>query len=590
MDSSETSPGTTASPCRELSYEVEKRESGLRLDRFLADRLRFLGISREKVKTLIRQARVLVDDIVQTSPKAPLPGGSRVHVSVQTPPSRLTAESGDISLVYRDAVLAVVNKPAGLTVHPAPSCPSGTLAHRLLAHFPELARQEGFRPGIVHRLDKDTSGLLLAALTEQCRLALSSMFAARAVHKEYLALARGVPEQDHGFIDAPIGRDPRHKTRMAVLPQGKPAQSAWRVLYADAQGRFSLMAVRIFTGRTHQVRVHMRHIGHPLWGDKLYGAVFGGANPATAKNGLPQADTAPRQMLHAWKLALNHPLPEKAGLSGPLAETTPLSFVCPPPPDFSGTARRLAESTLRVAITGSPGCGKSALTELLRVKGLPVFSADAEIARQYRPGGDGHNLLRSHFGNRFAPDAAAPVDKSALGEAMARDTALRREVEALLHPLVWHALEEFWREQDAAGAAVAVAEIPLYLESGRTGAKKERAEKTGRTASKQGGAEAGAFPPLLLVGAHCPFAVREQRLLHARGWTKETIAVMESWQWPEEKKMRACDIVIDNTGSKEDLARGADELFRRLLRERDERTGRILHRLERLWNPAEARA
>jgi len=476
-----------------------------------------------------------------------------------------------------------VNKPAGLTVHPAPGRPTGTLAHRLLAHFPELEAQEGFRPGIVHRLDKDTSGLMLVALTERCRLALAGQFARHEVYKEYLALARGVPARAEESIEAPIGRHPTLKTRMAVVPGGKSAKSARRTLFADPRGHFSLQAVRIFSGRTHQVRVHMQHIGHPLLGDPLYGGEKGPAN---------------RQMLHAWKLSFAHPLPtdedtdsasvcrqtRKAQLwamgldsSGPAPEHKASltkdhgklrHYRCPPPQDFIDTARACLSRSLPVVITGLPGCGKSLLLDFFRKRDFPVFSADAEVARLYQPGGDGTRILRAHFGDRFVPasdaGASGPVDKAALGAALRGDAALRREVEALLHPLVWHAAEVF-RQTHEDTAALSIAEIPLYLESG---------SRYGCDTS---------LPAPLLVGVSCPFAIRKERLKQSRGWSEDIIAGMEAWQWPEENKMQACDLVINNSGDLDAFNRNALALLDALLEIRRERLEAVMFHVKDLW-------
>lgn len=519
---------TVTAPCRDL-----------RLDRFLAEHLKGEGFSRERVKAFIREGRVTVDGEAQRSPKTRLRERSEISLEAVLPPSSLTPETGELEIIYRDAVLAVINKPAGLTTHPAPGLDSGTLAHRLLAHFPELAGQPGERPGIVHRLDKDTSGLMLVALSEECRLALSGMFARHDIHKEYLALVKGVPNKPEGVIDAPVGRHPTYKTRMAVVPGGKKAGSAWRVLYADPDGGFALVAVRIFSGRTHQVRVHMAHIGHPLLGD----AVYGGASAAGA-------DMPERQMLHAWKLAFAHPLPDKAG-SSPVAalpqrirrDKDTLSFCCPPPRDIAEASRLLSRRCLRVVITGSPGCGKSALLARIGESGVPVFSADACVNALYAHGGDGRHLLAARYGERFVPDPGGPVDKVALGTAMRENDALRREVEAMLHPLVFAALRDFWREH--ADAKMAVAEIPLYLECGRNHQTAEHERP-------------------VLVGVRCPLAIRKNRLKKRRGWNRETIARMESWQWPEERKLAACDMIADNSGTLEQLDAEAEKILRAL--------------------------
>jgi 23S rRNA pseudouridine1911/1915/1917 synthase len=196
-----------------------------------------------------------------------------------------------LDVVYEDAALVVVNKPAGLSVHPGPGHPDGTLVNGLLAHIPDLGGIGGeLRPGIVHRLDKDTSGLLVVAKTAQAHATLVEAFAEREVAKTYLAIVRGRPELGEGMIDAPLARDPVHRQRMAIVEGGRPARTAFRVVAEG--GGWSLVEARPETGRTHQIRVHMASIGHPIVGDALYGR---------------REEGVARQMLHAWRLSFRHP-------------------------------------------------------------------------------------------------------------------------------------------------------------------------------------------------------------------------------------------------------------------------------------------
>lgn len=202
----------------------------VRLDRFLGEALREQDVSREKVKRAIRDGGCLVDGAVCTDVSAKVGAGQSIELRMEAEPTSVQPEEGELEILYQDAWLAVLNKPAGMTVHPAPSCPDGTLVHRLVARFPSLRAQEGFRPGIVHRLDKDTSGLICVALTEEARMRLSEAFAAREIRKEYLALVQGVPAPA-GTVDAPLGRHPTVKVKVAVVKNGKEARSEWRVLH-----------------------------------------------------------------------------------------------------------------------------------------------------------------------------------------------------------------------------------------------------------------------------------------------------------------------------------------------------------------------
>ena len=549
------------------SFVVDADAQGQRLDRFLGDRVEH--VSREKVKKAIQQGHCRVQGLVVLTPGTRLTPGQKVELHVPAPSRTVQPEDGAIAPLWHDTHVLVLDKPAGITVHPCPSCPEGTLVQRLAAHFPQLMEQEGLRPGIVHRLDKDTSGLLLVALSEEARLQLSADFAARRVGKEYLALVRGVPPAE-GESREPLGRHPLAKVKMAVVPEnrgGRPAHSTWRVLYADPGQRFSLISVTIHTGRTHQIRVHMAHAGFPLWGDALYGPPPGrphgprqdksGTAPRPApKNAAPQADLdpAPRQMLHAWKLTLAHPV------SG-----EPLSFTCPPPPDILATALALSRRMQRIVVTGLPGCGKSTLLHCWQDAGLPVWSADEVVARLYAPGGHGHDFLRTRFGDRFVPAPKAAVDRKALRLAMDEDAFLRQEVESAVHTLVRQDLEQFWLAAAAAGQELAAAEIPLYLETGWDGAEEPLCEQP------------------WLVGVSCAAPLRHRRLAQHRGWSEERCAQMDRWQWPEERKMRACRQVLHNDGDQAALACAALEALQTVRRHREERAARLADELGHIW-------
>ena len=273
-------------------------EAKQRLDKFLLAHLP--GYSRAQVQALIRAGHVLVDGQAQKTGYK-FKGGETVSVSIPPrPETSVEPEDIPLDVVYEDAHLAVIDKPAGMVTHPGPGNETGTLVNALLARYPELAdmmddpeTQE--RLGIVHRLDRGTSGLLVAARNKPALLALMAQFQARTVEKVYLALLEKRPDSNTGLIDAPIARDPRQRKRMAVRRAGKPAQTEFEVLDDDFQGDRALARLKLLTGRTHQIRVHMAFIGCPVLGDAVYGR-------------RKQRVKMKRQFLHAHELAFDHPV------------------------------------------------------------------------------------------------------------------------------------------------------------------------------------------------------------------------------------------------------------------------------------------
>lgn len=530
--------------------------TGLRLDRFLADCLAEQGVSREKIKSSILAGDVRLDGEICRNPSERIRTAREVTLLSHVRNASPQPESGDLAILYEDDDLIVISKPAGLTVHPCPSCPDGTLVNRLLHHFPDIAHLDGERPGIVHRLDKDTTGLLLIARNEKTRLALARMFAEHRLEKDYLALVAGVPEKESGEITVPLGRHPTVKTRMAAFSEARhptgsirSAHTWYQTLYADPRKRFSLIHLRIFTGRTHQIRVHMAHLGHPLWGDRLYGGPTLPPVPAATSARETCAPPKSRQMLHAARLSFIHP---ETGM--------PMEFCDPLPDDMRVALRALAQTPLRVIVTGRPGCGKTSLCRSLEALGLTLWSADACVRDLYQPENDAWLLLRAHFGSRFIPDSASGVDKRALFGAMRADAALRHEINAIVHPLVRQSLHDFWKQGEAAlkeGAAPAIliAEVPLYLES---------------PVMRQSIPLPPADSPVL-VGVFCPDAVRRERLATLRKLSWPDIDALDSWQWNTEKKMRACQIVVDNTGQAGELEKKAAALAALLARIRENR-------------------
>jgi 23S rRNA pseudouridine1911/1915/1917 synthase len=288
--------GFTTSPAEEKSEGLvelhpARADLGTRLDRYVADQLP--DLSRGTVQVLIESGRVLVDG-QQRKPKFRMTPGE--VVSVEIPPPQIDEILPDpipLTIVYEDPDVIVVDKPAGMVVHPAPGHPRGTLANALLAHVPGISVGGSQRPGIVHRLDKETSGLIVAAKTDRGRTALVSQWEDRSVEKTYLALVAGSVVDEEATIDAPIGRDPKNRQRMAVLRSGRQAVTRFRVV--ERFPNATLLELSIETGRTHQIRVHLAFIGHPIVGDQVYG------RPRPTD---PELD---RQFLHASALAFNLP-------------------------------------------------------------------------------------------------------------------------------------------------------------------------------------------------------------------------------------------------------------------------------------------
>lgn len=341
------------------SHEITATEAdhGQRVDRFLAERIG--DLSRSRVKALIEEGHLTRDGQVVAEPAQPVRAGSRYRLAPPPPlPARPLPQAMALDILFEDAHLIVLDKPAGLVVHPAPGNLDGTLVNALLAHTGDELEGIGGekRPGIVHRLDKDTSGIMVVAKTQQAHQVLSEAFAARDLQREYLALAWGVPSPATGEIDAPIGRHATDRKRMAVVmpaprvgqTEGQnrgPPRSAMAgassgkhavTLYATEQtfcGAATLLRCRLMTGRTHQIRVHLAHLGHPLVGDPVYLRRIPAAS-RTLPVELRQTLLAfPRQALHAASLGFHHPVTKEL-----------LTFSSQPPNDFQMILSELRRS------------------------------------------------------------------------------------------------------------------------------------------------------------------------------------------------------------------------------------------------------
>jgi 23S rRNA pseudouridine1911/1915/1917 synthase len=309
---------------RVLDLSVPPPSTGERLDRFLAAAQ--TDLSRSRLKGLIDAGCVRVNGHPARASHR-LRDGDRVRLEIPPPePTALTAEPLPLAVVHEDQDLVVLDKPAGLVVHPGAGVRSGTLVHALLHRYPEIGVVGGAgRPGIVHRLDKDTSGLLVVARSSRAYRALVEALRAHEVRRTYTALVWGEPRTAGGVVEGAVGRHPKERQRMAVVTRGgKPARTRWRV--AERLGPATRLEVQLETGRTHQIRVHMAHLGHPVVGDALYGGR--GKKLLSLKEterslATEVLKTLPRQALHASALELAHPV---TGVR--------ISFVSPLPEDF----------------------------------------------------------------------------------------------------------------------------------------------------------------------------------------------------------------------------------------------------------------
>ncbi len=293
---------------------IVEDQLGSRLDQYLAAQLPEL--SRARIQALIKEGEITVNGKA-TKAKTPVERNMRIEVNIPEPePAEAQPQNIPISVLFEDKHVIVINKESGMVVHPAAGNPDGTLVNAVLFHCGDLSGIGGVeRPGIVHRLDKDTSGCIVVAKNDQAHLSLTTQFADRDTGKIYLAVVQGRPKENKGTIFTNIGRHPVNRLKMAVVNpgSGKSAITDWEVLHYDAATDSTLVMCTLHTGRTHQIRVHMLHLGHPLIGDPIY------ANPSRqkAKPG--------RLMLHAWRLAFNHPADgRRIAIQSPIpAEYTP---------------------------------------------------------------------------------------------------------------------------------------------------------------------------------------------------------------------------------------------------------------------------
>ena len=278
-----------------INLQVEEKAD--RIDRYLSQHLP--DLSRSRIQQLIEQGQVQVNDKICTSKKVTVQSGDRISITIpEAKPLDLQPEAIPLDVLYEDDSLIIINKPAGLVVHPAAGHESGTLVNALLAHCTNLAGIGGVqRPGIVHRLDKDTTGAIAIAKTDQAHQHLQAQLKAKTAKREYLGVVHGAPSAESSTIDQPIGRNPVDRKKMTILPVDKGGRTAithWQV--RERLGNYTLIYFQLETGRTHQIRVHSAHMGHSLVGDSVYGS------------GRSVGVNLPGQALHAWRLRLQHPV------------------------------------------------------------------------------------------------------------------------------------------------------------------------------------------------------------------------------------------------------------------------------------------
>jgi 23S rRNA pseudouridine1911/1915/1917 synthase len=294
-----------------IEINLQVSVEGDRLDRYLSQQLP--DLSRSRIQQLIEQGNIKLNDKICTSKKIAVKVGNTITIEIpEAEPLELKPEEIPLDILYEDDSLLIINKPAGLVVHPAPGHQEGTLVNAILAHCPNLPGIGGVqRPGIVHRLDKDTTGAIVIAKTELAHQHLQAQLKAKTAGREYLGIVYGAPKTETGTVNLPIGRHPIDRKKMAVVPVengGRLAITHWKV--KERLGNYTLIHFQLETGRTHQIRVHSAQIGHPIVGDPVY------------SSGHSVGVNLPGQALHAWRLKLQHPVSgEWIEAMAPLPET-----------------------------------------------------------------------------------------------------------------------------------------------------------------------------------------------------------------------------------------------------------------------------
>lgn len=332
---------------RRMTITVPESAEG-RVDRYLAD---VSGLSRSYVQKLMTEGHITAAGSAVKANEG-MVAGEIIELEIpDAVPLDLQAEDIPLSVVYEDGDLLIIDKASGLVVHPAPGHSGGTLVNALLARDTEYGGIAGVqRPGIVHRLDRDTSGLLMVAKDDRAQASLMAQLKARGVKKTYLALVQGAVVANSGRVEAPIGRDPHHRTRMAVVPGGRPATTGYRV--RERFANWTLLELDLITGRTHQIRVHLTAIGHPVAGDPLYGT-------GTSRRG---PDGLERLFLHSWRIELQSP-----------SDGHLIRAVAPLPPELESVLSALRDrGTDGIGAVGGIGGSSEATQSVAPVEKSPV--------------------------------------------------------------------------------------------------------------------------------------------------------------------------------------------------------------------------